>query len=203
MSGRLTCSPYLCFTLADIVLLDDPLSAVDAHVGKAIMESCLLSGPLSHCTRVLVTYSLSALPFVDYIYVLDNGRIVEQGTYTVCSPLIFRYDELTLLQDLITSDQTFSALVAEFGGTSTAEEVTAAPDSKEKEVVKQDATKAIAASKPLMQQEDRNTGQMAWSIYGMYFKAAGGFTWALVILGGLLLTEAANGMSNPVLVLVP
>ena len=93
---RLTCSPYLYCILAEIVLLDDPLSAVDAHVGKAIMENCLLSGPLSHTTRVLVTHSLSALPFVDYIYVLDNGRIVEQGTYAVCSPLTLRYDDLTL-----------------------------------------------------------------------------------------------------------
>ena len=95
VSGHLACSPYLYWTLADIVLLDDPLSAVDAHVGKAIMEDCLLSGPLSHCTRVLVTHSLSALPFVDYIYVLDNGRIVEQGTYTVRSFLAFHYDGLT------------------------------------------------------------------------------------------------------------
>ena len=85
VSTHITYSPYLRWILADIVLLDDPLSAVDAHVGKAIMEDCLLSGPLSHCTRVLVTHSLSALPYVDYIYVLNDGRIVEQGTYTVRS----------------------------------------------------------------------------------------------------------------------
>lgn len=64
--------------------------------------------------------------------------------------------------------------------------------------------KDIAAAKPLMQEEDRNTGQMDWGIYGMYLKAAGGFTWAPVILGGLLLTEAANGKPNPVpILLVP
>lgn len=97
MSGRLACPPYLRCILADIALLDDPLSAVDAHVGNAIMENCLLSGPLSHCTRVLVTHSLSALPFVDYIYVLDNGKIVEQGTYTVCSSPTVHHRELTLI----------------------------------------------------------------------------------------------------------
>ena len=97
MSGCIACSPYLRRALADIVLLDDPLSAVDAHVGNALMENCLLSGPLSHCTRVLVTHSLSALPFVDYIYVLGDGRIVEHGTYTVCSPPLVHYGELTLV----------------------------------------------------------------------------------------------------------
>jgi energy-coupling factor transporter ATP-binding protein EcfA2 len=95
VSGHLAHSSYSHWTLADIVLLDDPLSAVDAHVGKAIMENCLLSGPLSHCTRVLVTHSLSALPYVDYIYVLDDGRIVEQGTYTVHSSLVIHFDGLT------------------------------------------------------------------------------------------------------------
>lgn len=69
-------------------------------------------------------------------------------------------------------------------------------------MVKQDPNKAIAASKPLMQDEDRNTGQMDWGIYRMYLKAAGGFTWAPVILGGLLLTEAANGKPSPVLLLL-
>jgi len=55
-----------------------------------------------------------------------------------------------------------------------------------------------------MQEEDRNTGQMDWGIYGLYLKSAGSLSWAPVILGGLLLTEAANGKPNPVLVpLVP
>ena len=53
-----------------------------------------------------------------------------------------------------------------------------------------------------MQEEDRNTGQMDWAIYGMYFKAAGGLTSALAILVGLLLTEVADGKSCPVLALL-
>lgn len=70
---------------SDIVLLDDPLSAVDAHVGRAILEDCLLSGPLSTKTRVLVTHSLHVLSKVDYIYVMDNGAIAEEGTFEVKS----------------------------------------------------------------------------------------------------------------------
>ena len=66
---------------ADVALLDDPLSAVDAHVGKAIVENCLLSGPLSDRTRILVTHALHVLPSVDRIIVVDDGKIVEEGTY--------------------------------------------------------------------------------------------------------------------------
>ena len=65
------------------MILDDPLSAVDAHVGKYILDHCLLDGPLANRTRILVTHSLHVLDKVDYIYVMDNGAIIEQGTYSV------------------------------------------------------------------------------------------------------------------------
>ena len=65
------------------MILDDPLSAVDAYVGKYIMDHCLLEGPLSNRTRILVTHSLHVLDKVDYIYVMDNGVIIEQGTCSV------------------------------------------------------------------------------------------------------------------------
>jgi ABC-type bacteriocin/lantibiotic exporter with double-glycine peptidase domain len=71
------------YSSTDIVLLDDALSAVDAHVGKHILENCLVKGPLANRTRVLATHALSALSRVDYIYVLDKGEIMEQGTYHV------------------------------------------------------------------------------------------------------------------------
>lgn len=71
------------YSSSPIVLLDDPLSSVDSHVGKAILENCLLSGPLKSRTRVLVTHALHILDSTDYIYVLDEGKIVEQGKYQV------------------------------------------------------------------------------------------------------------------------
>ena len=63
--------------------MDDSLSAVDAYVGKNILENCLLSGPLADKTRVLVTHSLHVLDKTDYIYVMENGQIAEQGTFKV------------------------------------------------------------------------------------------------------------------------
>ena len=63
--------------------MDDSLSAVDAYVGKSILENCLLSGPLSDKTRILVTHALHVLDKTDYIYVMDNGVVVEQGTFDV------------------------------------------------------------------------------------------------------------------------
>ena len=73
------------YSNADIVLMDDSLSAVDAYVGKKLLDTLLLSGPLAEKTRVLVTHALHVLDKTDYIYVMDEGAIVEQGTYAVRS----------------------------------------------------------------------------------------------------------------------
>ncbi len=67
----------------DIVLMDDSLSAVDSHVGKKLLDNCLLRGPLADKTRVLVTHALHVLDKTDYIYVMYEGVIAEQGTYAV------------------------------------------------------------------------------------------------------------------------
>mmetsp|Transcript_42910 Transcript_42910/g.71422 ORF Transcript_42910/g.71422 Transcript_42910/m.71422 type:complete len:1444 (-) Transcript_42910:118-4449(-) len=65
---------------ADIYVMDDCLSAVDAHVSRHIFEKCLV-GVLKGKTRILVTNQLQYLPFVDYVVVMKDGRIAEQGTY--------------------------------------------------------------------------------------------------------------------------
>ncbi|XP_038063723.1 multidrug resistance-associated protein 1-like [Patiria miniata] len=67
---------------ADIYLLDDPLSAVDSHVGKHIFDKVLgPKGLLKNKTRVLVTHGISFLPQVDHIVVLVEGEITEAGSY--------------------------------------------------------------------------------------------------------------------------
>ena len=63
--------------------MDDSLSAVDAYVGKQILENCLLNGPLANKTRIMATHALHVLDKTDYIYVMDNGVIVEQGAFQV------------------------------------------------------------------------------------------------------------------------
>uniref|UniRef100_A0A8D0HCQ5 Canalicular multispecific organic anion transporter 1 n=1 Tax=Sphenodon punctatus TaxID=8508 RepID=A0A8D0HCQ5_SPHPU len=67
---------------ADIYLLDDPLSAVDAHVGRHLFEKVLgPDGLLQHKTRVLVTHSVSFLLQTDEIVVLEAGAVSEHGSY--------------------------------------------------------------------------------------------------------------------------
>ncbi|XP_030581396.1 multidrug resistance-associated protein 1 [Archocentrus centrarchus] len=65
-----------------VYLLDDPLSAVDAHVGKHIFDHVIgPQGLLKDKTRVLVTHGLSYLPQANLILVMMKGEITEMGSY--------------------------------------------------------------------------------------------------------------------------
>ncbi|XP_014250122.1 multidrug resistance-associated protein 1 isoform X2 [Cimex lectularius] len=67
---------------SDVYFLDDPLSAVDSHVGKHIFDSVIgPKGILHNKTRLFVTHSITFLPEVDFIIVLKDGSISEMGTY--------------------------------------------------------------------------------------------------------------------------
>ncbi|XP_031636354.1 multidrug resistance-associated protein 4-like [Contarinia nasturtii] len=72
-----------CYRKADIYLMDDPLSAVDAHVGTHIFNKCI--GPKGrlaklNATRILVTHQVHFLKEADWLVVLNNGRIEVQGS---------------------------------------------------------------------------------------------------------------------------
>ncbi|XP_072488245.1 ATP-binding cassette sub-family C member 12 isoform X2 [Notamacropus eugenii] len=64
----------------EIYLLDDPLSAVDAHVGKQIFEECIKKA-LKGKTMILVTHQLQFLEFCDEVILLEDGEICEKGTH--------------------------------------------------------------------------------------------------------------------------
>uniref|UniRef100_UPI0037E7E5A5 ATP-binding cassette sub-family C member 3 n=1 Tax=Semicossyphus pulcher TaxID=241346 RepID=UPI0037E7E5A5 len=67
---------------ADVYLLDDPLSAVDAHVAKHIFDNLIgPEGVLKGKTRILVTHGISFLPQVDNIMVMVDGRVSEMGSH--------------------------------------------------------------------------------------------------------------------------
>ncbi|KAG0026028.1 hypothetical protein BGZ82_009689, partial [Podila clonocystis] len=67
---------------ADIYLLDDPLSALDAHVGRHVWDNLIgPEGLLKGKARVLVTHGIFHLKHMDQIVVLKDGVIAEKGHY--------------------------------------------------------------------------------------------------------------------------
>ncbi|KAJ3088485.1 Multidrug resistance-associated protein 4 [Quaeritorhiza haematococci] len=65
---------------ADIILLDDPISAVDQAVGRHIFDECFM-GFLKHKTVVCALHQLQYLPQMDWVVCVKNGKIAMQGTY--------------------------------------------------------------------------------------------------------------------------
>ena len=66
---------------ADLYVLDDVLSAVDAHVGHHIMHECIV-GALKEKTRVLVLHQMQWIHHADYVAVVEDGTISHFGSYT-------------------------------------------------------------------------------------------------------------------------
>ncbi|XP_057384335.1 ATP-binding cassette sub-family C member 6 isoform X1 [Balaenoptera acutorostrata] len=67
---------------AAVYLLDDPLAALDAHVGQHVFNQVIgPDGLLQGTTRILVTHALHVLPQADWIVVLEDGAIAEMGSF--------------------------------------------------------------------------------------------------------------------------
>ncbi|KAI4312632.1 hypothetical protein MLD38_037434 [Melastoma candidum] len=79
---------------ADIYLLDDPFSAVDAHTGSQLFSDCLM-GILKDKTILYVTHQVEFLPAADLILVMQDGKIAQAGKF----------------EDLLKHDIGFEALV--------------------------------------------------------------------------------------------
>ncbi|NWX83397.1 MRP1 protein, partial [Nothoprocta pentlandii] len=106
------------YSNADLYLLDDPLSAVDVHVGKHLFDKLIgRSGLLKSKTRVLVTHNLTLLPQADLVIMMEEGRISEMGTY----------------QELISKKGNFAELIQTFATENRSEETTLEKVSSTKE----------------------------------------------------------------------
>ncbi|KAI8853864.1 P-loop containing nucleoside triphosphate hydrolase protein [Chytridium lagenaria] len=180
---------------ADVILLDDPLSAVDAHVGRALFDHCIRgtgSSALGGKTRLLVTHQLHVLPHVDRILVIDHGEIIEDGTY---EELMAKENGATRL------------MMEEFGGVGKQEEGESGGEKeiyveveKKKSVkeVEVDAVEVVKKEKDgkLIQAEERQVGVVTFGTLWEYVVQGGGIPTASAVLFGALAAQVARIMTD-------
>ncbi|CAI0420896.1 unnamed protein product [Linum tenue] len=65
---------------SDLYLLDDVLSAVDAHVARWILQNAILGPLMSQTTRILCTHNVQAISSADLVIVLDKGEVRWTGS---------------------------------------------------------------------------------------------------------------------------
>ncbi|PIL29785.1 ATP-binding cassette transporter [Ganoderma sinense ZZ0214-1] len=169
---------------ADIQIFDDPISALDAHVGKYVFENVFL-GAAQGKTRILVTHALHFLPQVDYIYTMAEGKIGEHGTYA----------------DLMAAEGDFARFVNEFGSKESEleKEEEAAENEKAEDVKDEKAVEAMKKRKQgatMMQVEERNTGAVSKQVYSEYLRAGKGYIVLPLLLLSVALMQGAQVMSS-------
>ena len=175
---------------ASLFFLDDPLSAVDSHVGKHIFEKVIgPKGVLGGKTRVLVTHGVTYLPHTDHIIVLKDGRVSEQGSY----------------EDLVEQKGAFSAFLEEYSTEDAEEEVDKKDqsDSKEKEDPQKGASEEtdtrdeeknlVKSGSTLIEKEHAETGSVKLDVYLHYMRAVG-ISGCIAIIFGQILNSAMQFM---------
>jgi len=175
------------YSNAEIVILDDPLSALDPKVATALFEDCIVKF-MSGRTRLFVTNQLQFLQSCDTMVLLDKGLVLEQGTY----------DDLNAtdggeIQRLLNQISQYSNTDKNNGGTDVVE--IRGSSKTDNDIVKEAGTdETVKRTKGnLIIEEERNTGAVPLSVYGKYLKAGGGYLGFCLVLIGYILA-AANSM---------
>lgn len=158
---------------ADIILMDDPLSAVDAHVGRHIMEHALC-GLLKDKCRILATHQLHVLYHCDRIIIMDDGRIAACDTF---DNLMARNERFRAMMATVDRDQ---------------QDGNAEASAADHSAVQKTSNMMENSKDSLMQEEEKGLDSVPWSIYYHYFKAAGSILVLPLILALLLVAQGGN-----------
>eukprot|EP00542_Grammatophora_oceanica_P015908 CAMPEP_0194036992 /NCGR_PEP_ID=MMETSP0009_2-20130614/9365_1 /TAXON_ID=210454 /ORGANISM="Grammatophora oceanica, Strain CCMP 410" /LENGTH=1435 /DNA_ID=CAMNT_0038678979 /DNA_START=134 /DNA_END=4441 /DNA_ORIENTATION=+ len=162
--ARVSLARAMYSTDTKFLLLDDPLSAVDAHVGEHLFAKAITGGVTDGTTRILVTHHVHFLPRCDKIIVMERGRIKHQGSY----------------EELIAQGIDFAGAVdvSKASGVKEKEEMDESEKSQKQTEVgpapdKKKEAQLKAAGKNLVKDEEREEGSVAGSAYLKYAQAGG------------------------------
>eukprot|EP00742_Colponemidia_sp_Colp-10_P013332 GILJ01015055.1.p1 GENE.GILJ01015055.1~~GILJ01015055.1.p1 ORF type:complete len:1322 (+),score=218.60 GILJ01015055.1:53-4018(+) len=173
------------YSNADVILLDDVLSAVDPHVSSHIFKH-LIRGLLKSKTVIFVSHQLHFLPRSDYIVVMKRGVIVQQGTFEEVKRSGSEFtDYLQQLNEEVKHESRDSSPLSRHRSGSTNREVTADmfeeidelssdsttdPESSVAAAVEADV-KDESSQGELIEEEERDTGAVSWKVYRAYFQS--------------------------------
>ncbi|KAF9324564.1 hypothetical protein BG006_000412 [Podila minutissima] len=157
---------------AVVYLLDDPLSAVDAHVEQHLWENLIgPNGLLKDKTRALVTHGIHHLKHVDQIVSIKDGEITENGHYDVLMDAKGAFYQLI---DEYSVNSRKSKKVESEGSADTVEDEEHGSSEEDKsEADTQKATRRKRNNKgELVAAEKMEKGRVSWQVYNTYLRAA-------------------------------
>lgn len=181
------------YSNSDVYIFDDPLSALDAHVGRQVFDRCI-KGELRGKTRVLVTNQLHFLSQVDRIILVHEGMVKEEGTFEELS------NNGMMFQKLMENAGKMEEYVEENGAEENIDDKTSKPVANG--VVDKLPNNSSNTSKPkegksvLIKQEERETGVVSWKVLVRYKNALGGLWVVMILFMCYILTETLRVSSS-------
>ena len=200
------------YSRADILVLDDIFSAVDAHVGRTLFEEALTGDLGKGRTRILVTHHVGlCLPKTNYSVLLGDGQVLVSGATEELRKSgelkkILAYDveeqeneddrkaedDNSLIDDGGNLQKMFSRSSRPSGlrRASTAAED---PTTKLRRQSTANQTnvdmemKPVDAPKKFVEDETKHTGRIQARFYKQYISSSGGVSWWALIMGGFVL----------------
>ncbi|XP_032671366.1 probable multidrug resistance-associated protein lethal(2)03659 [Odontomachus brunneus] len=166
---------------ADIYLLDDPLSAVDSHVSRRIVDECIC-GFLKEKTRILVTHQLQYLPLADQIIVMTNGGIQQKGTFNELQDM--GLDFMKLLKTVDAEDEEIQKKKSE---------LTQRQISTREINTNEDAD---SIDSPVETRETMAKGRMSGRVFFAYFKASKRPYMIMLMMLVFLVNQIVSGGSD-------
>ena len=155
----------------DILLLDDPISALDAQVGSFVFTNAIQKYAASK-TVLLVTHQLHLLPEMDWIMVMDNGVLVQQGPYND----LMKDENGSLFSMMrnykVDDEEAEKTLKLSSSTIYMADEVTL--DGKDKS--------SLNKTSKIIDEEEKMTGSVAFSVFQHYIDKCGGLLFAVLVL---------------------
>ena len=188
---------------ADTYLLDDVLSAVDAHVGAAMFEKAIQNTLVKRgATVVLVTHGMQYVKACDTVIALAGGRVTEQGSFgeltrkgsqSQLNKLMATFE--SDLKSLGEGDEDDGAKVSQ-GGKGGAAPATNATAAASKGASAAAARNGAPTGRTLIKREERAVGSVSSRAYRMFVDAAGGPVWACFLLGVFTTASSTQILQN-------
>ncbi|KAL7114288.1 hypothetical protein ACP275_04G111200 [Erythranthe tilingii] len=149
---------------ADIYLLDDPFSAVDAHTATSLFNEYVMAA-LSDKTVVLVTHQVDFLSAFDSVLLMSDGEILHAAPYP----------------ELLATSKEFQELIHAHEETAGSERLSGVNESSKKVVkiypkeIREEKQAVACGGDQLIKKEERETGDMGLKPYILYLKQNRGF----------------------------
>lgn len=170
-----------CYSASPLLLLDDPIAAVDVPTAKHLMDH-VLAGILKDRTVILVTHNKTSLSYCDRMYLMEHGRLQE-----IAKDLLLEGELDAVILDPAEGSRNANA-TDESGSIAMDHDFNKInPVPETVEIVDESSSsadgKGITACKDgnnvgrqgtLTVKEDRSEGEVTWTTYTQYVKDGGG-----------------------------